>query len=396
MTEQYRNCVLAFCRFAIIYVLLFVCAGNITNSMLLKWGFRDDQKGDFATSYSLVGMMNGDAPKPYVYRSSFPRAEKWIVERLGQEKQEKLFKSIKRHDSLHNAYFTSVPDVHWTPIVALVYHLTYIAIVLSTLFALLLVYKLARLHGLNFGQSVGFLAAFGVIYPLTFQQGGYYYDFFELLGVLGACYFLLKRQMLVCTLMVSIFSLNKETFFLVPLALFFLHEREVPVFKRVGWLVLQLVICVGTRHFIMSGYDTNAGGFVEFHVWDNLKFWLNPLSYLSFYNLIGKGIFTPSLENPLMLVPLAVFFGSAWRATPHRYRIYFFAAFLPVLVLFIFFGYRDEARNFSVAFPAILLIALHGANRFNVIFGGNAGASDDTRIDTSPRPDVAVVMEAAR
>jgi hypothetical protein len=88
-------------------------------------------------------------------------------------------------------------------------------------------------------------------------------------------------------------------------------------------LVLQLVICAGTRHFIMSGYEANAGGFVEFHVWDNLKFWLNPMSYLSFYNLIGKGIFTPSLENPLMLVPLALFFGSAWRATPRRYRIYF-------------------------------------------------------------------------
>ncbi|MFP3631614.1 hypothetical protein SB776_33935, partial [Burkholderia sp. SIMBA_045] len=127
----------------------------------------------FATSYSLVGMMNGEAPKPYVYRSSFPRAANWVAEWLGQEKQAKLFKSIKRHDSLHNASFTSVPEEYWTPTVALVYHLTYIAIVLSTLFALLLVYKLARLHGLSFGHSVGFLAAFSFVYPLTFQQGGY-------------------------------------------------------------------------------------------------------------------------------------------------------------------------------------------------------------------------------
>ncbi|WP_348521760.1 hypothetical protein [Burkholderia latens] len=395
MTEKNLNRVRAFCRFAIVYVLLFVCAGNITNSMLLKWGFRDDQKGDFATSYSLVGMMNGDAPKPYVYRSSFPRAAKWIVEHLGQEKQDKLFKSIKRHDSLRNAYFTSVPDEYWTPVVALVYHLTYIAIVLSSLFALLLVYKLARLHGLSFGHSVGFLAAFSFVYPLTFQQGGYYYDFFELLGVLAACYLLLKKRMLACTLMVSIFALNKETFFLVALALFFLHEREVPVSKRIGWLVLQLAACVGTRHFIMSGYDANAGGFVEFHVWDNLKFWLNPMSYLSFYNLIGKGIFTPSLENPLMLVPLALFFGSAWRVTPRRYRLYFLSAWLPVLVLFFFFGYRDEARNFSVAFPAIVLIAIQAANRFNTIFAGDERASDDIRMTASPPPNLAVASEAA-
>lgn len=396
MTEKNQNRVRAFCRFAIVYVLLFVCAGNITNSVLLKWGFRDDQKGNFATSYSLVGMMNGDAPKPYVYRSSFPGAAKWIAEQLDPAKQDKLFKSIKRHDSLRNAYFTSVPDEYWTPVAALVYHMTYIAIVLSTLFALLLIYKLARLHGLSFGHSVGFLAAFSFVYPLTFQQGGYYYDFFELLGVLGACYFLLTKRMLACTLMTAVFSLNKETFFLVPLALFLLHERDVAVSKRIGWLVLQLGICVATRQFIMSGYSENAGGFVEYHVWDNLKFWLNPESYLSFYNLIGKGIFTPSLENPLMLVPLAVFFRAAWRATPARYRRYFFAAFLPVLVLFVFFGYRDEARNFSIVFPAIVLIALHGANRFNAIFVASPDASDDSRGPSDRRPDGVVTIEAAR
>ncbi|UTV57281.1 hypothetical protein [Burkholderia arboris] len=396
MTEKNQNRVRAFCRFAIVYVLLFICAGNITNSMLLKWGFRDDQKGDFATSYSLVGMMNGDAPKPYVYRSSFPSAAKWIAGQLDQTRQDKLFKSIKRHDSLRNAYFTSVPEEYWTPVTALVYHVTYIAIVLSTLFALLLIYKLARLHGLGFGHSVGFLAAFSFVYPLTFQQGGYYYDFFELLGVLGACYFLIKRRMLACTLMIAVFSLNKETFFLVPLALFLLHERDVAMSKRVAWLVLQLGICIATRQFIMSGYSENAGGFVEYHVWDNLKFWVNPKSYLSFYNLIGKGIFTPSLENPLMLVPLAVFFRAAWRTTPARYRSYFFAAFLPVLVLFIFFGYRDEARNFSVVFPAIVLIALHGANRFNAIFSSSTETSGDSRVSPNRRADIAVATEAAR
>ncbi|MGU7785228.1 hypothetical protein [Burkholderia sp. PU8-34] len=396
MTEKNRDRVRAFCRFAIVYVLLFVCAGNITNSMLLKWGFRDDQKGDFATSYSLVGMMNGDAPKPYVYRSSFPKAAKWIAEQLDQAKQDKLFKSITRHDSLRKAYFASVPDEYWTPVVALVYHLTYIAIVLSTLFALLLVYKLARLHGLSFGHSVGFLAAFSFVYPLTFQQGGYYYDFFELLGVLGACYFLLRKRMLACTLTIAVFSVNKETFFLVPLALFFLHEREIAASKRFGWLALQLSVCVVTRQFIMSGYAENAGGFVEYHVWDNLKFWLNPKSYLSFYNLVGKGIFTPSLENPLMLVPLVVFFSAAWRATPTQYRVYFLAAFLPVLVLFVFFGYRDEARNFSIVFPALVLIALHGANRFNSIFSGSEEVSADAHCLPRRQPDVVAATEAVR
>jgi len=381
---------LAFCRFSIVFVMLFVCAGNITNSMLLKWGFRDDQKLDYAHSTSLVGMMNGDAPKPYVYRSSLPKAAKWLAEQLSPALQEKLYKSITHRDSLRNAYFTSVPGEFWVPTVALAYHVTYIAMLLSMIFALWIVYKLARLHGLEFGQSAGFLAAFSLIYPLTFQQGSYYYDFIEILGVLGACYCMLKRQMIACMLFVALFSFNKETFFLVPLALFVLHDRDVPLSKRLGWLALQLAFCLVSRQVIMSGYEANAGGFVEFHIWDNVKFWLSPKSYFVFYNLVAKGVFTPSLQNPLMLVPLVVFFRAAWRVTPTVYRHYFFAAFLPVFVLSMFFGYRDEVRNFSTAFPAIMLIALHGASRFGEIFSGSATPGP------APTPASAAAERSAR
>jgi hypothetical protein len=62
---------LSFCRFSIVFVTLLVCCGNITNSFLLKWGFRDDQRNaDYIHTPSLVGVMEGAAPKPYVYRSA--------------------------------------------------------------------------------------------------------------------------------------------------------------------------------------------------------------------------------------------------------------------------------------------------------------------------------------
>jgi hypothetical protein len=372
MQQICRQRWLAYCRFSIVFVMLFVCAGNITNSMLLKWGFRDQQGSDYAHSYSLVGMMDGAAPRPFVYRASLAQAGKWLVGQLGEARQQKLYRSIMRHDSLRSAYFAGMPDAYWTPVVAITYHFVYAVIVLSTVLALFTIYRLARWHGLRFGEALGFLAAFSFVYPLTFQQGGYYYDFVELLGVFAACYFALTQRMLACTLVVALFSFNKETFFLVPCALWFLHDRDTPLARRVGWLVVQLALCAVSRHLIMRGYDANAGGIVEYHVWDNLRFWLSPASYFAFYNLIGKGIFTPSLQNPLMLIPLAVFFRAAWRASSARYRHYFLAAFLPVFALFVCFGYRDEARNFSVVFPAIVLIALHGATRFGEIFEGRA------------------------
>jgi hypothetical protein len=359
----------AFCRFSIVFVLLLVCAGNITNSVLLKFGFRDDHKLEgYTQSLTLVSMMEGTAPRPYVYRSAFAKAAKYAAGQLSPALQQKLFKSISHYDSLRHSYFSYIPDLYWTPVIALAYHLVYFAVLLSTILTLLLVYKLARLSGLSFGPALGFLAAFSFIYPLTFQQGGYYYDFIEILGAFSACYFMLKRRMIVCTLMVALFSFNKETFFLVPLALFFLHTQDVPMRSRIGWLVLQLGCCVVSRQFIMSGYGSNSGAFIEFHAKENLLFWLNPLSYTRFYNLIAKGIFTPSLQNPLILVPAVVFFRNAWQSTAPRYKRYFFAAFLPVAFLFALFGYIDEFRAFSIAFPAIVLIALNGATRFGQIF----------------------------
>lgn len=384
MIKKNPEWVRSFCRFAILYMLIFICAGNITNSFLLKWGFRDSQKDDFSHSYSLVGMMNGDAPKPFVYRSQLAKGAKWCAEQFSPATREKLYRSISRYDSLRKSYFDGVPASYWTPVVAIAYHLMYAAVVFSALFSLLLIYGLARMHGLGFGAAIGFMAAFSFVYPLTFQQGGYYYDFVELLGVFGAVYFFLRRRLALSTLFVSVFSLNKETFFLVPIALFFLHGSGVPLIRRFAWCTLQVGVCLVARLYIMAGYESNSGGFVEFHLLDNLAFWLNPGSYFLFYNLVGKGVFTPSLQSPFMLVPLVLFFRVAWKATPAHYRRYFYAAFLPVFGLFVLFGYKDEARNFSVVFPAIVLIALHGASQFGRIFERGAQQPDqEFQVDNS-------------
>ncbi|SAK91072.1 hypothetical protein AWB78_04887 [Caballeronia calidae] len=383
MNASRKQYVLRFCRFCIVLVMLLICAGNITNSVLLKYGFRDTQQLEhYDETFSLIGMMNGTAPKPYVYRSTLAKIAKRVADDIEPSVQQKLFRSIRKYDSLRNAYFSGVPDARWTPGVAIAYHLMYLAIVLATIFIVLIVYRLARMHGYRFGAALGFTAAFSFIYPLTFQQGGYFYDFAEMLGVFGAMYFLLKRRMVVCTLFVALASFNKETFFLVPVALFFLHDRSIALRPRIGWLALQLACCLIGRQCIMSGYAHNAGGFVEVHILDNLRFWIKPGSYFSFYNLVAKGVFTPSLQNPLLSLPLFVFFREAWKSASPRYRRYFLAAFLPLLPLYACFGFGDEVRGLSLAFPAILLLALGAAPRFSSIF--------------EPAPDLREALPAAK
>ena len=92
-----------FSRISIIVLVVVICAGNITNSFFLKWGFRDDQRPEiynadnYLESYSLAGMMHGSAPKPFVYRAAVPRAIKWAVDRLDPAFQAK---SVRGHQGI--------------------------------------------------------------------------------------------------------------------------------------------------------------------------------------------------------------------------------------------------------------------------------------------------------
>ena len=373
-----------FSRISIIALVVVICAGNITNSFFLKWGFRDDQRPEiynadnYLESYSLAGMMYGSAPKPFVYRAAVPRVIKWAVDRLDPAFQEKVFSGIKEYDSLRKSYASGLPAKYWTAEVAITYHALYMLIVGVNILLLFTVYRIARFHGFAFGQSLLFVAATSLVYPLTFQQGGYFYDFIEQLGALVACYLVLRKRMLLATLTIFAFAFNKETFFLVPVALFALTAGQLSLRQRLAWAGAQLVGCAVARYVITSPYAVNPGGAVEIHLMENLKFWLNPASFLTFYNLVGRGIYTPSVQNPIVLVPALIFFRCAWRNSPPNYRYFFHAAFWPLLLLFAVFGFKDEVRNFSLAFPALVLLATQGARNFDSLFswarkGGDRG-----------------------
>ena len=360
---------LAFARYAILFLIFTISAGNVTNSFLLKWGFRDKgEDSSYLQTYSLTGMMNGTAPRPYVYRSTIVQLIKKGVDKIDPDVQAKLFMSITRYDSLRNSYFNGIPMRYWTPPVAITYHITYLLVYWTFFISLIFLFKIAKHMGQDYSRSLLSVVAFCFIYPLIFQQGGYYYDFFELLGLVSTAYFTLKRKFYISTFLVFIFAFNKETFFLVPLALFFLYDDKVGLKTKIFLLLTQLVFSLSARHYIMSGYEGNTGGLVEWHLWENFLFWIDPRSYFGFYNLVGKGVFTPALENPIIAIPLLIFYTYAWGKSENRYKFYFWAALIPVLCLSILFGFRDEFRNLSLAIPAAFLIALSGVSDFSKIF----------------------------
>lgn len=368
MADKLKNFLFKWNGFSVAFVLILICAGNITNSFMLKWSFRDESGYTDNPGYGLLDMMLGQSPKPFVFRSQLAQVLHSLVEQVPLEYLDFIYNSIVRLDTLHHIYFYKIPAADWTPVVALVYHLMYLVVIFSNIALTTLVFIISRHHKLKRLESISIMIGFSVLYPLTFQQGGYYYDFIELVGALSTMLAFLKGRLLLSTFLIFIFSFNKETFFLFPIFLYFLHPIERSRFEKISWTVLQTSICLIVREIITSGYDGNPGGVVEFHLLDNIKFWLNPASYFSFTQLVGKAILTPSLQNPIMLIPLITYFKISWVNAPTNYRSFFFASIALLLPLFALFGYRDEFRNFSLAFPSLLLISLFGVGRFSNYF----------------------------
>ena len=115
--------------------------------------------------------MYGESAKPFVYRSAAPRAIRWAIAKVPASLRDQAYAAISRNDSLHKTYFHNVPPQHRTQEVALTYHATYFLVVGTIFLLLLTVYRIARLHGLAFGQSLAFVAAFSLFLPADVPAG---------------------------------------------------------------------------------------------------------------------------------------------------------------------------------------------------------------------------------
>jgi hypothetical protein len=369
-------------RAAILVAFILIATGNITNSLLMKFGF-EDQAQHASKHATFIEMMNGTAARPFVYRSAIARLDGAAANEI--VKARPAIAHSAEIEQLHHVYFADVKDASWTPVVAVAYALMYILIVISTSTGLFFVWQIARFRGLSFVSAMGFMVAFSFIFPLFFQRSVLFYDFIEFAGVFGACYFFLEDWMIPCTLWIAAFAFTKETFFLVPLGLFFLHRDGTSVTKRICWTAAQINLCLAARYFIVRGFDHNPGGMIEFHLWDSIAFWLSPKYWLDLNNLVGPGIWLPRLENPIFLIPIALIAHRAWKMSGTRWRRYFLGAFLPLLALYIPFAFGDMFRNFSLAFPSMTLIVLSAARRMDAVIQSSPNVQDASFIHEKRR-----------
>jgi hypothetical protein len=366
---------------SLLYFTLATCTANVTNSFLLKWGFRD-QHG--VGSFDLVSVIERTAPKPFVYRNLIPTGIDQFVDSLGEQTRQKLYAKITKANALKNHYFPDVPSALWTPRFALDFHLLYLFVLASFALTLIVLRKI-YLHYHPDEQSGALLSivVFSFAYPLTFQSGGFFYDWFELLGVALTFYLYVTNRKNWATLALFATSFNKETAFLLAFGLYFLNADGESQARRWVRLAVQLLLCLASRAIIMSGYESNPGANVEFHLLENLRFWLNPISFLKFDNEEALGVFTPNVQNILLLPILFIWFRQGWRRVDESIRRFFKAELLLLVPLFLLFGFQDEIRAFSLLFVPCFVVLAAG---FSGLWETLAAANARSRAVSGPSP----------
>lgn len=346
-------------RFSILWIVLVACTANVCNSFFIKWGFRDN-----SAYASLVGVIDGTAFQPYVYRAAVPRLIDQGVNHLSAQTQQKLYQKIIPSDELRNHFFHDLPEAQWTPRIALDYHFLYAASLLAFLVTLIYLRKIFLYFNQNYSASLLAIVVFSLMYPLLFKRGGYFYDFFELLGVTVSTYYFLTNRKLLASVLLMLTAFNKETAFVAAFGFFFLHASDYPLKKRIAYFALQFISCFLIRQWIIAPYTGNADTALHFHLLDNAKFWLNPASYFKLSDFYTLGLFSPTIQHVLVFPWLVLWIKRGWQQMDTVLQRYTLGIFVPNLLLFLNFTTKDEFRNFSLSLIALYIVLIHGFGGF--------------------------------
>src|SRR3954467_14773617 len=107
-------------------------------------------------------------------------------------------------------------------------------------------------------------------------------------------------------------------------------------------------------------FAATPGHGAEFPILDNLRFWFSPLPWVTFWDVYAPLLPAPRPFNlvTLFLAGMLVFY--RWRERPAELRAALLLALAALVPLLIAFGFHDEVRNLSLAFPIFYLLACQG------------------------------------
>ena len=335
-----------------VFLIYALAASSAQHSFLQKWRTLSNE------AYPFEKILSFGTTRPYVYRVLMPV----LINGMYAIEPIRRIASSERFTERGASFYDRQPKVkEWTSELKTKYILCGFLMFAFTIVALFSLRGMTQTlyPGSPLLADAGPIV-FALMIPLSFRgDGGFIYDFSELALFSAGLYSLfanrLKLFLAVLPLMVS----NKESNILIlifaAIIMFFRYSRRTAL----RHLVMQAGVALIPFALIKWYFANQPGGSVEFHLLDNLRFWSQPSSYLTF---ITTSVFFIPFPNPsnLLAVPLIAWLALyKWFEKPPLLKTLFVAAVLLNFPLFFLFCYRDEFRNLSQIFPFYYLLACH-------------------------------------
>jgi hypothetical protein len=341
-------------RYLFLILLYLIACLIVINIFMSLYGFRGDSE-----RYGFTKMMSYSAEKPFCYRALTPIIINGLTNIIPDSFLSTLEKDLlKDSELLKYKKDQNIRDIE----ISVKYHLTYFYMFLCLAAIIFLARSLTRLV-YNPPQVVVDTAPFAalILFPMTFIHGGYMYDFPELMFFLLGLLFALRSSWLGYYLILPLAVINKETGILLIVYFIALKFKDMP--RNKFWIHLIIQLIIGSILLILIRYlfSGNPDPTVEFRLWTNLKFWLNPLSYLKFTEIYAPLIGVPRGGNIIILALLAFAVLYRWKDKPILIRKLLIYSAIVIIPIFLYYGNRDELRTLTVLFPPLYLLGVHTA-----------------------------------
>lgn len=343
---------LLFCAYLLVAAAAF-------NGFYSKWELRDGSPKMNAQS-----MLDGTANKPFVYRQLGPIIANGLDAALPDALRTKLTKTLS-DPNRRSAIARDASSESLIPSLANRYYALYYLTFFALLASLYTIRRMCLLAGAPSAPATIAPALMALMFPFVLTEGGYYYDFFELMFLTGGVALALSPRFsvfgrLVCMCAwAALATANKESFFFFSFALyplFRIHANRITAATLTGTTAL---VCGLVYLYFRMKYAANIGDSIDLQWANNAAFYVVPSNWWRME--LTYGVLLPrafSVFFILIFVSIAVV---GWQklSAPMRGHVKLAAAIN--LPLFLIGGAPGEVRNLSMLLPglaALLAMAL--------------------------------------
>ena len=319
--------------FLLLFFVFWLTAAATHSGFYSKWKLRDSER------YGIESILNGTAPKPFVYRQLAPATAKFIESQIPESLKSRL-SSVNLGQKYTFKY-------------KIVYGLNFLFTFLS-LFALR---KLLISQGISANVAVLSTITFILLTPYFQTIGGYYYDSIELFFMATAILFSISSKFYLLILITILATFNKESFLLfIPCLLPFLLQVERR--RHALTTIALLVLIAGLINFyIQILYADNLESSTRFQLFRNLENYLSWRTYFQFE--LTYGLPGPKGANALTLVFILCVCFWGWRLLTKEVKQHTVIASLINFPLFFMYCRTGELRNLSFLYISFLILLAH-------------------------------------